>query len=588
MSARNAVFNAVWILLWGGLASALCMSSAARLSATCDEPLYLQLGLHHWRTGSTFDLMKIGTMPLPVDVETFPLYVWERCRGRSFDVAADLDRILPVARATNLVFFWMLLMYGWRIARQIGGDWGGRLAVAGLCCEPNMLAHAGLATTDVAVAACLLAFCHHFQVGRKASWRRRVGVPALCYGMAILAKSSGLVFAPLCAIVIEFYRLWSNGPEGAACWPRMKHVLREIFSQQNRRDAMAMAAIGLAVAFVYCGCDWEPRTKFVGWAQSQPEGLGKTCLIWLAEHLRIFNNAAVGLIKQIQHNMHGHTGSFLLGEVAERSFWYYFPVALSIKSPLPLLALPVTLALFRRKVLFNWACLATLAMLVFSLSCRVQIGIRLQLALIALAIVGLSAALANSCRDLPVVRLRFVALSASAGLAWMLVAAISIWPNALCYVNEAWGGPERGYRLLSDSNYDWGQGLMQLAQWQRENQAGEMDLWYFGVDPGVAKGPFHLVPVDALPIADEDQLRDHLKGRYFAVGATYLYGCISDPSKQGLIEALRRRQPVARTGPFLIYEVTPESSTGERTRTASGRADRPNESGMESATPIPR
>ena len=49
------------------------------------------------------------------------------------------------------------------------------------------------------------------------------------------------------------------------------------------------------------------------------------------------------------------------------------------------------------------------------------------------------------------------------------------------------GGPEHGYLLLSDSNYDWGQGLKELARWQ-EKRAGPGPLAvceYFGTDPAV-------------------------------------------------------------------------------------------------------
>src|SRR5206468_531693 len=80
----------VMALLCLALLSALwCVTSAARLSATFDEPVYLREGLTRWRCGSTAGLMKLGTMPLPVDVQTLPLYLWERCRGEPYDVEAD-------------------------------------------------------------------------------------------------------------------------------------------------------------------------------------------------------------------------------------------------------------------------------------------------------------------------------------------------------------------------------------------------------------------------------------------------------------------------------------------------------------------
>src|SRR5262249_5431703 len=123
----------------------------------------------------------------------------------------DFGRLLPVARGTNLVFWWLLLIYGWRLGYLFGGAWGGRLSVALLAVEPNLLAHASLATTDIPVAAWLLALVYHFPVGRCAGWLRRVGVPSLWFGVALSAKASALTFGPLCMIALELHRLWQDG-----------------------------------------------------------------------------------------------------------------------------------------------------------------------------------------------------------------------------------------------------------------------------------------------------------------------------------------------------------------------------------------
>src|SRR4051812_48283106 len=156
----------LWFLAWAVASSAWCVTAARELGATFDEPVYVAKGLERWRTGSHYGLMKLGTMPLPVDADTLPLYLWERWRGAAFDPAADLDTLLPVARAGTLIFWWLLLFYGWQVGRQLGGPWGGRLAVAFLACEPSLLAHASLATTDIAVSASLLALAYHFRRGR--------------------------------------------------------------------------------------------------------------------------------------------------------------------------------------------------------------------------------------------------------------------------------------------------------------------------------------------------------------------------------------------------------------------------------------
>ena len=123
-----------------------------------------------------------------------------------------------------------------------------------------------------------------------------------------------------------------------------------------------------------------------------PTGSPRTCrgksTVWFAEHLCIFSNAGEGLVRQVKHNLHGH-GVYLLGRTDARSIWYYFPVVLTIKLSLSLLLGLAAMLLLRPRALANWACLAAAALLVFSLICRVQLGVRLMLPLVVLLIVGL-------------------------------------------------------------------------------------------------------------------------------------------------------------------------------------------------------
>ena len=197
------LFNLSWFLIWAVGSSVWCLTAAHKLGATFDEPFYLTSGLHRWHTGSYRPLMRAGTMPLPIDVETFPLAVLEWRQGSRFDVERDCSRILPVARAGTLVFWWLLLVYAWRLGRLLGGDWGARLSVAAIAIEPSFLAHAALATTDLAITACLAAFVFHFYQGREQPWLKRIGLPAIWLGAVILSKASGLIFGPICMLTVE-------------------------------------------------------------------------------------------------------------------------------------------------------------------------------------------------------------------------------------------------------------------------------------------------------------------------------------------------------------------------------------------------
>jgi hypothetical protein len=562
---RARICDWLWFLVFGVASSAWCVAAGAELGATFDEPLYVAQGLEHWRTGSHAGLMKLGTMPLPVDLDTLPLYLWERWHGVPLDPVQDLETILPWARAGTLVFWWLLLIYARLAGRLLAGPWGGRLAVALLAFEPSLLAHASLATTDIAVSACLLALAYHFRTGRDAGWLWRVGVPTAWFAAAVLAKASGLVFGPLCLIVIELeYRLSGGRIANPSSprfltWASIRRPFAILLGNPFRRDVFQIGILGMALVFVYCGCDWRTQPAFVQWAHTLPVGQNRERMVWLADNLRTFSNAGEGLVRQIKHNMHGH-GTFLLGHSDHRAIWYYFPVAVTIKLTIGLLLLPVMLAVARPRALVNWACLAALALLVFSLTCRVQIGIRLILPLVVVAIVGLAAAVVRALEAIPAGwGRRLLAGTVTAGIGWAATAAVLVWPHGLCYSNELWGGTALGYRCLSDSNYDWGQGLRELARWQRRHGVSSLDVWYFGSDPLLSKLPMRNVPLHHLPIRRASDLRTWVSGQYLAASTTMLYGNATNTPEHGDAAAvLRRCRPVDRTTTFLIFDLSKE------------------------------
>lgn len=544
-----------WFLALAVASSAWCLGAARQLGATFDEPFYLTSGLEHWRTGTCRPLMKAGTMPLPVDVETLPVYVWERWRGEPFDPARDCERILPFARAGTLAFWWLLLFYGWRTGRAIAGPWGGRLAMALLACEPSLLAHAGLATTDIAVSACLLAFAFHFRAGREAGWMRRVGLPAFWLGATVLAKASGLVFAPLVMVTLELERVLRE--PGAGAESIAGRALRAI--RDARMDFAQIAAAGVLLTFLYVGSDWQTERTFVEWAHRLSSGTSRDVMVWLSEHLRIFSNAGEGLVQQVKHNVRGHS-AYLFGRVADRAIWYYFPALLTIKLSVPVLVAVAYLLIARPRALANWACVAAAVLVAFSLTYRVQIGVRLVLPVVALGLAGLGAALAVAAREAePGWRRRLFAGGALAGILWTATAAWAVWPNGLSYVNELWGGTRRGYRVVSESNYDWGQGLPDLARWQRRNGVAELDLWYFGTDPAVDRLGVRVLPLHSLPAATAADVTGELRGRHLAVSSTLLYGSYvtSGPGRVAA-EFLRTQHPAGRTTTFFIYDFTGE------------------------------
>ncbi len=559
---RGRWVDLVWLLIFGAASSVWCVSSATRIGATFDEPLYVKAGLVNWRTGSNKLLMRAGTMPLPIDVQTLPAYLWERYRGQEFNPVLDLHTLLPVCRAANLLFWWLLLVYAMRLGRAFGGTWGGRLSVTLVACDPNLLGHAALATTDIALVAMMTILIYHFHYCYvpTAGWRRRVLVPGILYGLALAAKASALAFGPQVMLVLGLWNLAKAGvlppPAGSTLRAKLIHFWHATF--QFRKDLVAIGLIGMATLFIYCGCDWGTEPTFIKWANKLPEGELKRVMTPLSHELRFFTNAGEGLLQQVKHNLRGH-GTYLLGEWHNRATPIYFPLALSMKVPLPAVVLLLTALIVHPRRLLIPTAGAALILLAFTPNCRVQIGIRFVFTLMVLAYITMSAAIASAWAEQTAgARVRTVPRGLVAVLVASLVGTAAwSWPHGLSYFNQAWGGREAGRKLLHDSNYDWGQGLPELKKWNTEQNAdGPLCLWYYGSDVDAFRPPFLPVNLSWIPIRAEGDVRELCPTKYLAVSASlFSNNPAPTPPHAARLAWLNRQTPVARTTHFVIFRL---------------------------------
>jgi hypothetical protein len=191
----------------------------------------------------------------------------------------------------------------------------------------------------------------------------------------------------------------------------------------------------------------------------------------------------------------------------------------------------------------------------------VQIGVRLLLPCVAFGVVGLAGALAETAAHAHTLWLRRATAGIAAGAAaWLAAISGSAWPDGLRYVNELWGGPEKGYEIVSDSNYDWGQGVPGLADFARRRGLGDLEVWYFGTDPDVDRPPLRQVKLHLLPVACGDDVRAQVRGRYLAAGTSVVYGCGLTDAHRAAQAYLRTLTPVARTSTFLVYDLRPEGT----------------------------
>jgi hypothetical protein len=230
----------------------------------------------------------------------------------------------------------------------------------------------------------------------------------------------------------------------------------------------------------------------------------------------------------------------MLGQISTEGIWYYFPLAFLLKTSVALHLLLVLAVLYYVTRIRSWQQVIgsplrgpLLAAAVFGFmlaTSQLHIGFRYALPLLPLIAVMAAPAIAriwatNWRRLRPLV---------AAALVWLVIHPLTYFPNFLAYVSEYGPGRDRNYELLVDSSLDWGQGLLQLRDYMRENQIDRVYLSYFGsawpAGYGIDYEP--LPSFFPLPQTSNNASR---QPQYAAISATNLVGAYfgaSDPYRR--------------------------------------------------------
>jgi hypothetical protein len=560
---RRALPLALLLLLFG-----LLVFSVAWKSPTADEQNHLARGLAYLKTG---DLRLSQEHPPGVNVwEAWPLLLdprirlpldtpsWEHAEWYGF--ADQLlwgvnDRPQAMIFAVRVPVMWLTLLLAavaYRWARELGGTWAGLATLVLLVLDPNLLAHGRLATTDMGVTCLsLVAIWALWHAVQQPTWARWFTAGAIL-GLAQLSKFSALIWIPLGLFLVAV--AWVG-----QCVRRGRLALRE----GGRWAARLLLLWGVSLAVTWGGYafSWGPISLLGGLPGPAPA-------YWAG-------------IETILGRTGGGTPAFLIGQVGDRGWWYYFPVALAIKTPLPTLIVLVGAlgiwvhgwvvgrgkaersahdgALWPGSALY--LALPALAVWTMAIAGSFNIGYRHILPALPFLYVwaGWQVALwgARVYSGPRAARLRWAAVGGGLCL-WLAVGTLAVAPHYLAFFNAIAGGPDGGYRYLVDSNLDWGQDLPGLARYVRDQGIERVYLSWFGAaHPEAYDLPFHPLPgfwrFRGEPSAYGFNPYRPAPGVY-AISATNLQGvALADRDTYAWF---RGRTPVARIGhSIFIYRV---------------------------------
>jgi len=327
---------------------------------TNDEPTHVACGME-WLARGEYRLEPQHPPLARVAAALGPYLVGRRLEDRpTWDeesvavLAGDkhYDRNLTLARLGILPFFWIasLAVYLW--ARHDFGEPGAAASVFLFTCLPPVLAHAGLATTDMALTAFLgLAFIAAIRWLENPRWSSALAL-GVASGLALLSKFSALVFFPsaLLASLIGYL---------AAVRPSLSQVT------DRARRCLPTFSLALAACFLVIWAGY--RFSF-----------GK---VYFADLRLPAPEFYAGIRQLIDHDRAGHP-AYLLGQRNHSGWWYYYPVVLAFKTPLAFLLLlfigiASSFTRQRRRLAATWVPLAfSLGVLLFALTSRINIGIR--------------------------------------------------------------------------------------------------------------------------------------------------------------------------------------------------------------------
>ena len=566
------------LLVAAALYAGLAIAASRAQSSTFDEPIHLPpgylsltLGDHRMNPDHPPLVRRWAALPLLfLDVK------WERGDfafkvGRPWEFGKrflyrwnDAETLLFWGRLPIVALGVLLLAAVFFFTRSRYGESAAVLALFLGALNPDLLAHGAIVSTDLGIALFTFLGVLAFLRMVERVTPLRVVIAGLTVGAACATKFSGIGLVPMLGLAALVVAL-DDAPLAVA----LRGVPREVSTRSGKLATFGVvfAVMGVAAVFMVWAAygfhaplavDAEANARIFDWGTVE---LPRPWLQAVFTLLRRSGGLPQAWIWGVQHFLVHAEGrpAFLLGQYSESGWWYYFPTTFALKTPIALLVLFAAglltarrTASARRTEILLFVPLAVLVAL--SVSQRINIGHRHLLPLypFVLVIAGRVAALAFPPRPGGSVP----ALAVGALCLWQAGATAWAYPHYLAYFTELAGGPSNGWRLLSDSNVDWGQGLKGLRQWMERTGVTRLKLAYFGT----ADVKYYGVDADRLPgyqpPPPSATVRKIRPGDIVAVSATLLQGLYVEEGMRPLMERLRSLPPVTVIGhSIFVYRV---------------------------------
>jgi len=415
--------------------------------------------------------------------------------GKEFVFGNDADKVLFRARMTVVLLTVLLAVLVFLAAREMFGLAAGFFALVLFVFDPNFLAHGAFVTTDVGLSCFLFAAVYAFYRYVKKPSVGRLVLVGVATGLAFATKHTGFLAAP--SLVALALVEWWRTRRGAA---------GERLSSGRAFSALVVTAVisltilwgvyGFRYAARPAGLELNPPAAEYMKGLSRPNELK---LLQTISHYKLLPESYIYGLADVRM-ISDFYASYLLGTPYPHGVWFYFPVAMLIKSTVAFLALMLVAGwaivsgkLRGREVWF--LTIPPVLYLAVAMSAHMNIGMRHVLPMYPFLTVlqaGAVMALGSKSRAWLAVGLVLLGMQ--------IATSVRAYPDYIPYANELWGGPKETWHLLSDSNSDWAQQLKATSKYLQ--QRGVKDCWFVYFANGVVPYQYYGIPCKALPTGD--------------------------------------------------------------------------------------
>ena len=496
-----AAFFSVQGKFWEGL-------KFSGFALTSDEVSHIPAGFYYLKTRQYF--INAEHPPLIKDIAAIPLLFlnlnlpqipenlryeniqWDFGNSFLFKVGNNPDLIAFCSRTIIILFNVFLLFLVYYFLRKVFGSLPALISLFFLVFSPNFTAHGGLVVFDVPLALLSIISILTFSLflkgltENKKDWKIFF-LSAAFTSLALLTKFQGvfLVLGLFSGGLI--YILFSK-----------KEFLGKYLLVLIMFSILILAFIGIIYGFQTMNMTVKGIQHQLGY--SYPDKfplLGEKILSWLLSFNILPINGVVeyliGILMMVSRTVGAWQSTYFLGKVygSEGASLLYFPILFLTKETLGFLILLVLAVLFsgykflkgfqiKQKIKnflknpFNSLSLSFfLIYVLFSLTLRLNIGIRHIFPIIFLLYAIVAKQVSQWLRSNAAIFKKEVKVSFFVVLFFLFIVIswILSWPYFLSYYNVLAGGTWNGYKIATDSNYDWGgQDVKRLGKWVKENK----------------------------------------------------------------------------------------------------------------------